>query len=89
MKTVILTLMVLVVVSQGEALMCHCSSIPAICPGSVETCELGEVCGSIAVGVGPSPYHMRRCMKADECMRLSNAGGAYSHGRCCSRDLCN
>ncbi|KAI9526369.1 hypothetical protein NQZ68_039977 [Dissostichus eleginoides] len=62
--------MVLVVVSQGEALTCHCSSIPAICPGSVVTCELGEVCGSIAVGVGPRPYHVRKCMKADECMRL-------------------
>ncbi|KAI9526373.1 hypothetical protein NQZ68_039981 [Dissostichus eleginoides] len=62
--------MVLVVVSQGEALTCHCSSIPAICPGSVVTCELREVCGSIAVGVGPGPYHVRKCMKADECMRL-------------------
>ncbi|KAK5850919.1 hypothetical protein PBY51_001754 [Eleginops maclovinus] len=88
MKTVILTLMVLVVVSQGEALRCYCGGTPRTCQGSVVTCDLDEVCGSILVSAGPRPYHMKDCMKAHDCKRLSNLS-EYVHGFCCSRDLCN
>ncbi|KAI4807495.1 hypothetical protein KUCAC02_027301 [Chaenocephalus aceratus] len=94
MKTVILALLVLVVVSQGEALRCYkkgCLSIYEECSSiRIETCTgSNQVCGIINGSDGHRRYHMRRCMKADECTHQSNSGIAYSYGRCCSRDLCN
>ncbi|KAI9526370.1 hypothetical protein NQZ68_039978 [Dissostichus eleginoides] len=88
MKTMILALVVLVVVSQGEALMCHCGGTSKICSSRVETCNgFNQVCGSIVLRAGPHVSYFKSCMSADSCRQLSRS--AVSSGSCCSRDLCN
>ncbi|KAI9526375.1 hypothetical protein NQZ68_039983 [Dissostichus eleginoides] len=88
MKTMILALVVLVVVSQGEALMCHCGGTYKIGSSRVETCNgFNQVCGSIVIHAGPNVSYFKGCMGADDCAGLSRS--EVSSGSCCSRDLCN
>ncbi|KAI4807501.1 hypothetical protein KUCAC02_027307 [Chaenocephalus aceratus] len=89
MKTVILALLVLVVVSQGEALRCYCGGTSKVCSsGRIETCHgFKQVCGSIVIHAGPHVSFFKSCMSADSCRQMSHS--QVSSGSCCSQDLCN
>ncbi|XP_037609992.1 synergistic-like venom protein [Sebastes umbrosus] len=88
MKTVILALLVLVVVSQGEALQCRCGGTSKICSGPVETCAgSNNVCASIIIQTGPHVSDIQGCMTAHNCALLTNSNVAS--GRCCRTDMCN
>ncbi|XP_031698289.1 phospholipase A2 inhibitor and Ly6/PLAUR domain-containing protein [Anarrhichthys ocellatus] len=87
MKTVILALLVLVVVSQGEALRCNCGGT-ARCSQRVETCSGNNpVCASIILQAGSNVSYFKRCMKENDCRLLLISHSAS--GFCCSTDLCN
>uniref|UniRef100_A0AAQ4R2T8 UPAR/Ly6 domain-containing protein n=1 Tax=Gasterosteus aculeatus aculeatus TaxID=481459 RepID=A0AAQ4R2T8_GASAC len=87
MKTVILALLVLVVVSQGEALRCNCGGASK-CSGRIETCSgFNPVCASMILQAGSRVSYFKRCMKESDCRLLLNTNVASGH--CCSTDLCN
>ncbi|XP_078019773.1 uncharacterized protein LOC144459454 isoform X1 [Epinephelus lanceolatus] len=85
MKTVILALVVLLVVSQGEALKCLCGGRTR-CPGRHQTCTgPNQVCAYFA-------YHfdygfIQRCNDADDCREALYYGQATV--KCCKTNLCN
>ncbi|KAK5906016.1 hypothetical protein CgunFtcFv8_001919 [Champsocephalus gunnari] len=88
MKTVIRALLVLVVVSQGEALRCRCEGSKICSSGRIETCHgFKQVCGSIVTRAGPHVSFFKSCMSADSCRQMSHS--QVSSGYCCSQDLCN
>ncbi|XP_049916613.1 CD59 glycoprotein-like [Epinephelus moara] len=85
MKTVILALLVLLVVSQGEALRCYCGG-RTHCSGRVQTCSgSNQVCARITFVFDNS--YFQSCYNARACRRVINTRGIS--GRCCSSDLCN
>ncbi|XP_029953978.1 lymphocyte antigen 6D-like [Salarias fasciatus] len=87
MKTVIIAVVVLLVVSQSEALKCHCGGLRH-CPNPVETCfGSGNVCASTIITAGGTVKYFKGCMTAHNC-RLMNQPG-ISSAYCCSTDLCN
>ncbi|XP_078019774.1 three-finger toxin A2-like isoform X2 [Epinephelus lanceolatus] len=85
MKTVILALVVLLVVSQGEALTCYCGGRKQ-CSESTETCTgSNEVC---AIIVSQHDYsYFQSCLDGSDCRRLIQSSDAF--GVCCVTDLCN
>uniref|UniRef100_A0A8C2X699 Uncharacterized protein n=1 Tax=Cyclopterus lumpus TaxID=8103 RepID=A0A8C2X699_CYCLU len=88
MKTVILALLVLVVVSQGEALRCNCGGTSRRCSGPVETCSgFNPVCARISLHAGSHFSYFKSCMKELDCRMLINS--SVGSGSCCSTDLCN
>ncbi|KAK9530336.1 hypothetical protein VZT92_011843 [Zoarces viviparus] len=85
MKTVILAILLLVVVSQGEALRCNCGGT-ARCSGRVQDCYgNNQACASFILQSGSSVSYFKRCMKESDCRIMSS----YVSGSCCSTDLCN
>ncbi|XP_054624037.1 short neurotoxin 3-like [Dunckerocampus dactyliophorus] len=86
MKTVILALLVLLVVCEGEALRCHCEG-RRYCEGDVETCVgLTSACGSVTFFFPISSYS-KGCMEMSDCHRMNQPG--VSTATCCTTDLCN
>ncbi|KAK9523778.1 hypothetical protein VZT92_017674 [Zoarces viviparus] len=85
MKTVILAILLLVVVSQGEALWCRCEGQGKECPLHVEKCKAGEVCGEVFIDDGSSQYYMG-CMTKEECN--AHVFTDISRARCCDWDWC-
>nr|XP_046233359.1 phospholipase A2 inhibitor and Ly6/PLAUR domain-containing protein-like [Scatophagus argus] len=87
MKTVILALFVLLVVSQSEALRCNCGG-QKHCSSPVETCYgQNNVCAGVIIYAGSRPSYFKSCMKFEDCMRLNHPG--ISSATCCRTDLCN
>uniref|UniRef100_A0A3Q0RN36 UPAR/Ly6 domain-containing protein n=1 Tax=Amphilophus citrinellus TaxID=61819 RepID=A0A3Q0RN36_AMPCI len=87
MKTVIVAVLVLLVVSQSEALKCNCGGL-RYCPTSVETCVgSNNVCASVIIYAGSTPRYFKGCVKSTDC-RLMNRPG-ISSATCCATDLCN
>ncbi|XP_068585352.1 three-finger toxin MALT0070C-like [Cebidichthys violaceus] len=88
MKTVILALLVLVVLSQGEALRCNCGGTSKRCSAPVETCYgSNSVCASVTLQAGPHVSYFRSCYNKNACRQL--IASSVASGRCCSTDLCN
>uniref|UniRef100_UPI0037E9493D toxin 3FTx-Oxy5-like n=1 Tax=Semicossyphus pulcher TaxID=241346 RepID=UPI0037E9493D len=89
MKTVIVALLVVLVVSQGESLKCHCAGPARPCPGPVETCPGSHtMCGNVIIySISPDSFFFQGCMEPQECRGLDNPG--ISSATCCSTDLCN
>ncbi|KAL6094962.1 uncharacterized protein ACO6RY_16258 [Pungitius sinensis] len=88
MKTVVLALLVLVVVSQGEALRCYCGGASKTCSGRFDICSgINPVCASMFLQAGSRVTSFKRCMKETDCRLLLSTNVAT--GRCCSTDLCN
>uniref|UniRef100_A0A3B4VFA1 UPAR/Ly6 domain-containing protein n=1 Tax=Seriola dumerili TaxID=41447 RepID=A0A3B4VFA1_SERDU len=95
MKTVIVALFVVLVVSHSEALRCHCGGIRD-CLSPVETCQ-GEdnVCENKTFSNDPLSffyvstvtYRLNGCYKSTNCPLLNRLG--LSSGSCCKTDLCN
>uniref|UniRef100_A0A3P8VBX1 UPAR/Ly6 domain-containing protein n=1 Tax=Cynoglossus semilaevis TaxID=244447 RepID=A0A3P8VBX1_CYNSE len=86
MKTVMVALLMVLVVSHSEALKCKCGG-KRRCSGSTETCHgSNPVCASITF-TGPSPGYFRGCYDRNDCRMLSSS--PVSTGYCCSTDLCN
>ncbi|XP_061765657.1 toxin 3FTx-Oxy5-like [Nerophis ophidion] len=86
MKTVVLALLVVLVVSQGEALRCNCGGRRQ-CPGNVETCYgQANACASVVFLV-PSLSYLKGCMKRTDCQIMNQPG--ITTAACCSSDLCN
>uniref|UniRef100_A0A3B4VID6 UPAR/Ly6 domain-containing protein n=1 Tax=Seriola dumerili TaxID=41447 RepID=A0A3B4VID6_SERDU len=87
MKTVILTLLVVLVVSHSEALRCYCGGLRH-CSGSVETCSgSNQVCAGVIIQAGSTVNYFKGCYKSGDCERLNNPPTTTS--RCCRTDLCN
>uniref|UniRef100_A0A4W6BLD8 UPAR/Ly6 domain-containing protein n=1 Tax=Lates calcarifer TaxID=8187 RepID=A0A4W6BLD8_LATCA len=87
MKLVILSLLVVLVVSQIEALRCNCGGKRS-CPSPVETCRgRSNVCASIIIYAESPPREFKGCIKSNECMILNRSGMATA--LCCETDLCN
>uniref|UniRef100_A0A3Q2V4G8 UPAR/Ly6 domain-containing protein n=3 Tax=Haplochromini TaxID=319058 RepID=A0A3Q2V4G8_HAPBU len=87
MKTVIVAVLVLLVISQSDALKCYCGGLRH-CPNSVETCHgFNNVCTSAIIYAGSTPRYFKGCMKSNDC-RIMNQPGVSS-ATCCSADLCN
>ncbi|XP_068439562.1 three-finger toxin A2-like [Clinocottus analis] len=88
MKTVILALLVLVVVSQGEALRCYCGG-SMICMVSQYDCVgASQVCAHVTHGATSSyTGFAQSCMHERECNRQRNRN--VKADTCCSTDLCN
>ncbi|XP_044194136.1 lymphocyte antigen 6D-like [Thunnus albacares] len=87
MKTVILALLVLLVISQGEALRCHCVR-DRDCSGPIQTCTgPTDVC-YFAVAYIPDLTIARGCTPANECRTMRFSDHVVSSG-CCRGDLCN
>ncbi|XP_078019813.1 uncharacterized protein LOC144459473 [Epinephelus lanceolatus] len=85
MKTVILALVVLLVVSQGEALTCWCGGIRS-CSGRTETCSISEdVCASVSFHQFPR-NNFHGCYSEDACRRLNHPGVVSC--RYCKTDMC-
>ncbi|KAL7372155.1 hypothetical protein ABVT39_011101 [Epinephelus coioides] len=85
MKTVILALVVLLVVSQGEALVCWCGGTRS-CSGRTETCRRSDnVCASVRYENSPR-NNFHGCYQRDNCQKL-NHPGVVSCG-CCNTDRC-
>ncbi|XP_027144930.1 neurotoxin 3FTx-RI isoform X1 [Larimichthys crocea] len=87
MKTVILALLVLMAVSQTEALKCNCAGLRG-CPKPVETCyNENEVCGSVTFSSASNPSFFKGCMPLRDCVLMNRQGA--STARCCKTDQCN
>uniref|UniRef100_A0A3Q1FN87 UPAR/Ly6 domain-containing protein n=1 Tax=Acanthochromis polyacanthus TaxID=80966 RepID=A0A3Q1FN87_9TELE len=88
MKTVVLALLVLVVVSQSEALRCYCGGMTQ-CQSSTQTCSSNaNACASVVMTLGSNVNHFQSCYNYNDCMRLKQLPQtAYAH--CCTTDLCN
>uniref|UniRef100_A0A3Q1BT88 UPAR/Ly6 domain-containing protein n=1 Tax=Amphiprion ocellaris TaxID=80972 RepID=A0A3Q1BT88_AMPOC len=80
MKTVIVALLVLVVVSQSEALRCYCGGLTR-CSSSTQTCSgNANACANV--------NRFQSCYNYDDCMRLKQLPQAV-YVNCCMTDLCN
>uniref|UniRef100_A0A3Q2Z4Y9 Snake toxin/toxin-like domain-containing protein n=1 Tax=Hippocampus comes TaxID=109280 RepID=A0A3Q2Z4Y9_HIPCM len=87
MKCVLVALLVFVIVSQGEALKCHCGG-QYNCPGNEETCDADQIyCVSFTFSDGRYPSVVRGCSSFSDCRRLDSPG--ISTSSCCFSDLCN
>ncbi|KAM9837966.1 uncharacterized protein ACBR49_018598 [Aulostomus maculatus] len=87
MKTVILLFLLLLVVSQGEALRCYCGG-KKICSDPVETCYgSNNVCASVIIYAVTSPSYFQGCSTQNDCMMMNQPG--ISSASCCTTDLCN
>uniref|UniRef100_A0A3Q3MMR7 Snake toxin/toxin-like domain-containing protein n=1 Tax=Mastacembelus armatus TaxID=205130 RepID=A0A3Q3MMR7_9TELE len=87
MKTVLVALFLLVVVSQSEALKCYCGGARH-CSDYIENCTpLTNACGSIIIYVGSRPTYSKGCMNMRDCAILNHPG--ISSASCCGTDLCN
>ncbi|CAF91319.1 unnamed protein product [Tetraodon nigroviridis] len=88
MKTGILALLVVLAISQSEALKCHCGGTYKYCQDPVEICTgLNQVCASVLLTVGSRPSYFQSCMSQFNCAKLNQPG--ISTARCCTFDLCN
>ncbi|XP_050922116.1 uncharacterized protein LOC108901709 isoform X6 [Lates calcarifer] len=88
MKLVILSLLVVLVVSQSEALKCNCGGIRN-CPGRVETCYgSANVCISAFLNnPAGAPRHFKGCYNSRDCQLINSSG--IGSASCCRTDLCN
>uniref|UniRef100_A0A3Q3KDS5 UPAR/Ly6 domain-containing protein n=1 Tax=Monopterus albus TaxID=43700 RepID=A0A3Q3KDS5_MONAL len=88
MKTVILALLVVLVVSQSEALKCNCGGARRCPGGRIETCSPdSDVCISAIIYAGSSVTSFRGCYPSSGCVLLNQPG--ISSASCCRTDLCN
>ncbi|XP_023123261.1 CD59 glycoprotein-like [Amphiprion ocellaris] len=88
MKTVIVALLVLVVVSQSEALRCYCGGLTR-CSSSTQTCSgNANACASVVMTLGSNVNRFQSCYNYDDCMRLKQLPQAV-YVNCCMTDLCN
>uniref|UniRef100_A0A3Q1FH01 UPAR/Ly6 domain-containing protein n=1 Tax=Acanthochromis polyacanthus TaxID=80966 RepID=A0A3Q1FH01_9TELE len=87
MKTVVLALLVLVVVSQSEALRCYCGGLRD-CPNSIETCYGdANTCVSAIITAGSHVNRFKGCYRFRDCLVINRP--PYSTASCCMTDLCN
>ncbi|CAL1600275.1 unnamed protein product [Knipowitschia caucasica] len=88
MKSAVVLLCLLLVLSHGDGLRCFCGGL-RICPsGGVETCSsFSELCGRVVITAGASPNYFRGCMSASTCAALDRPG--ISSAFCCRSDGCN
>uniref|UniRef100_A0A146UWL8 Lymphocyte antigen 6D n=1 Tax=Fundulus heteroclitus TaxID=8078 RepID=A0A146UWL8_FUNHE len=87
MKAVILALFVLLLISQNEALRCHCGG-KRRCSSPIETCTTSDsVCISANFYGVPQPFYFRGCYRESDCRKVSLPG--MSTASCCRTDLCN
>uniref|UniRef100_A0A665T9F4 UPAR/Ly6 domain-containing protein n=1 Tax=Echeneis naucrates TaxID=173247 RepID=A0A665T9F4_ECHNA len=87
MKFVIFTLLVVLLVSQGESLKCYCGGIRR-CSGNVETCPgPNNVCISAIITAGPSVKHFKGCYDSQGCQLLNSS--PLTTAFCCHHDMCN
>ncbi|KAL3967794.1 alpha-2-macroglobulin-like protein [Sarotherodon galilaeus] len=87
MKTVIVAVLVLLVISQSEALKCYCGGL-WYCPSSVEFCHgFNNVCSTVFLDAESTPRYSKGCMKSNVCRTVTQPGVLSIH--CCSTDLCN
>ncbi|CAN9509132.1 unnamed protein product [Ophioblennius macclurei] len=87
MKTLIVAVVVLLVVSQSEALECICGGLRR-CSGPVETCYDSEtVCASVIHSVGGRTRSTQSCMKERDCRMINRLGASSAY--CCYTDRCN
>ncbi|XP_060884318.1 lymphocyte antigen 6D-like [Labrus mixtus] len=88
MKTVVVALLVLLVISQGESLKCKCGGPARPCQSPVETCPASQpFCGNVIIPSAAPGYFYQGCMEPRECRGLDNPG--ISTTTCCTTDLCN
>uniref|UniRef100_A0A3Q2V230 Lymphocyte antigen 6D-like n=2 Tax=Haplochromini TaxID=319058 RepID=A0A3Q2V230_HAPBU len=89
MKTVMLAVLLLLAVSQSEALECHCGG-QKFCSRPVETCSSSnDVCSTLVITSGTNACWAasRGCLKSLAC-RILNRPPVMT-ASCCSSDLCN
>uniref|UniRef100_A0A4W6DIX8 Uncharacterized protein n=1 Tax=Lates calcarifer TaxID=8187 RepID=A0A4W6DIX8_LATCA len=89
MKLVILSLLVVLVVSQSEALKCNCGGIRNCPGGRVETCYgSANVCISAFLNnPAGAPRHFKGCYPQHGCESINRLG--IGSASCCRTDLCN
>ncbi|KAM4623479.1 lymphocyte antigen 6D-like [Polymixia lowei] len=88
MKTVILAVLVLVAVGQGEGLRCN-NCLGSGCTNRVETCRNAyDVCARVFYLPPMRPNYFKRCMKESDC-RLLQSQPDLMTVTCCNMDLCN
>ncbi|XP_028833600.1 CD59 glycoprotein-like [Denticeps clupeoides] len=90
MKTVLITLVVALVLTNGEALVCN-RCVPAkaggTCRVSPETCTAHKN-ACISARFLTSPYgYFQRCISKADCTLLQT--NAYIKVKCCEKDFCN
>ncbi|TDG97947.1 hypothetical protein EPR50_G00213510 [Perca flavescens] len=87
MKTVILALLVLLVVSHGEALTCWCGGLRK-CAGRTEVCSgSNDVCASVRFAQYPAnKNNFWGCYTESNCRKLNYPGVASCTS--CRTDLC-
>ncbi|KAK7919541.1 hypothetical protein WMY93_010825 [Mugilogobius chulae] len=87
MRREVVLLLVVVALSQSDALRCYCGGLK-FCSNRIETCsDFTELCGRVIITAGATPNYFKGCMTRTECITLNNPG--ISSAFCCSSDLCN
>ncbi|MED6236495.1 hypothetical protein ILYODFUR_036557 [Ilyodon furcidens] len=87
MKAAIFGVFVLLLISQNDALRCHCGG-KRRCPSSIETCTSSDsVCISASFYGVPQPFYFRGCYRESDCRKVNMPG--ISSARCCTTNLCN
>uniref|UniRef100_A0A3Q3BF95 Snake toxin/toxin-like domain-containing protein n=1 Tax=Kryptolebias marmoratus TaxID=37003 RepID=A0A3Q3BF95_KRYMA len=86
MKPVILAVLVLLLVSQNEALKCYCGG-KRQCSNPIETCSgTDNVCASV-IFHAPIYSYFKGCYRRTDCLLLNQPG--LISATCCGSDLCN
>uniref|UniRef100_A0A667Z3S5 UPAR/Ly6 domain-containing protein n=1 Tax=Myripristis murdjan TaxID=586833 RepID=A0A667Z3S5_9TELE len=84
MKIAVLAFLLLLAVSHGEGLKCHCSGNSG-CSGNVQTCyNSNDLCASVIIQAGVNFF--QRCMSREECRDMNRPPVTVY---CCGYDLCN
>ncbi|XP_028833601.1 CD59 glycoprotein-like [Denticeps clupeoides] len=90
MKLVVIALIVVLVVTVGEALVCN-RCVPAKagqrCAVTQETCSASKDTCISARFLTPPYGYFQRCISKVDCMLLQN--NSYMKIKCCQKDLCN
>ncbi|XP_016097428.1 weak neurotoxin WNTX33-like isoform X2 [Sinocyclocheilus grahami] len=90
MKVLLLALVVVLVLENGSALICH-NCVPRTpggrCVTTQETCGYKkDTCVSARFTISPYSYFWR-CISMADCMILQSS--PYINVKCCQTDLCN
>uniref|UniRef100_A0AAY4EY74 UPAR/Ly6 domain-containing protein n=1 Tax=Denticeps clupeoides TaxID=299321 RepID=A0AAY4EY74_9TELE len=92
MKLVLVFLTVVLVVTNGNALICnHCvpSSPGASCTLTKEVCTTGKDACISARFTFPPYMYFRRCISVSDCRTLQLLNSGTMRLICCQQDLCN